>query len=370
MSFSPQRTSIRPQVMEEAAGWLVECQASELQASQRVEFDSWLRASPEHVRAYLELLPLWDSGTRINATAVPDVDTLITWARSADPKVVELTSARIPRTPRSTGTSRWRGTDRQKLMWVATAASILLIAFVGWHYLLSGTYNTGTGEQRSIALADGSLIELDAQSRVRIRYTGSERGIELVEGQALFKVSHDPSRPFIVASGETRIRALGTKFDVYRKKDGVTVTVIEGRVEVSKPADEKPTPAASAGARPRVAAGGAAPAPARAESPVVLVAGQQLAGDSGAAPVEIDPASVTAWRERRLVFSATPLTEVVDEFNRYNQRRLVLQGAGARELRINGVFSTMDSLALVDFLKAQPGVTVVEAGKQVRVTVQ
>ena len=400
MTSSSPKTAIRPQVMEEAAGWLIECQAGEIQAAERAALDAWLRASPEHVRAYLELLPLWDSGTRIDAANVPDIETLIGWARGSDSNVVHLPPARIApaedisEMPDSAGTAPPR-IGRPKLKWMLAAAT-LLFAIAGWHQLVRNTYRTGTGEQRSIALADGSLIELDAQSTVRIRYSDSHRRIELVQGQALFKVSHDANRPFVVDSGETRIRAVGTQFDVYRKKNGAIVTVIEGRVEVSKSGGERRTEAiAVTSPVPREAVPGDSALPGMAAqapdaAPVLLVAGQQLAIDAnpgsnagpdndpdsgpdngpGPGPVEVDLARVTAWTERRLIFSATPLTDVVDEFNRYNERRLVLQGAGVHELRINGVFSSMDSVALLAFLKEQPGVTIVETPRQVRVTVQ
>src|SRR5205823_2531257 len=92
--------------------------------------------------------------------------------------------------------------------------------------------------ERSIALPDGSLIELNARSSVRVRFTSNERAVELFEGQALFRVAKDPARPFIVSSDGKRVRAVGTQFDVYRKKASTTVTVLEGRVTVGRAAAE------------------------------------------------------------------------------------------------------------------------------------
>ncbi len=82
------------------------------------------------------------------------------------------------------------------------------------------TYATGIGEQRSIVLADGSTVDLNSRSKIRIRFSSERRGVELIEGQALFKVAKDHARPFVVDSDGTRVRAVGTQFDVYRKRRG------------------------------------------------------------------------------------------------------------------------------------------------------
>src|SRR5690606_26847429 len=91
------------------------------------------------------------------------------------------------------------------------------------------------GEQRTVTLADGSVIELNARSRIKVRYADRERAIDLLQGQALFRVAKDPTKPFIVASGGTYVRAVGTQFDVYKKSVGTVVTVVEGRVAVTTP---------------------------------------------------------------------------------------------------------------------------------------
>ena len=88
------------------------------------------------------------------------------------------------------------------------------------------------GEQRSIQFEDGSTVDLNSRSKIRVKYSKQERDVELIEGQALFHVAHDTSRPFIVAVGATRVRAVGTQFDVYKKSNGTVVTVVEGRVAV------------------------------------------------------------------------------------------------------------------------------------------
>src|SRR5258708_14766281 len=98
--------------------------------------------------------------------------------------------------------------------------------------LSAPVYITALGEQRSIQFADGSTVELNSRSKISVKYSQQESDVDLLEGQAVFHVAHDVSRPFIVAVGATRVRAVGTQFDVYKKSNGTVVTVVEGRVAV------------------------------------------------------------------------------------------------------------------------------------------
>src|SRR4029077_5426176 len=102
---------------------------------------------------------------------------------------------------------------------LAIAASILLATAALATYILTsgGVYATALGEQRSLALSDGSTVQLDSLSKIRIRYGEHDRPVVLLQGQALFHVAKDTTRPFIVDIGQTRVRAVGTQFDVYRK---------------------------------------------------------------------------------------------------------------------------------------------------------
>src|SRR5205807_1325966 len=96
-------------------------------------------------------------------------------------------------------------------------------------------YATAIGEQRSVVLKDGSMIQLNSRSRVEVRYTDHDRKIALKEGQALFTVARDTQRPFLVSAGDTAVRAVGTQFDVNRLETEIVVTVLEGKVAVESP---------------------------------------------------------------------------------------------------------------------------------------
>lgn len=369
---------INTQILDEAAEWFVAVRDGEVGAVEREEFAGWLCRSPEHVRAYLELTSLWAEAAHVDAGRKVDAQALIARAR-AEGNVVSwedrdarqptsamaaldsrssatVTSDRAERTAATAslqkntaerGASRRFSRRRRPLLFAACAVICIAIS-AGWWQLNRGTtYATGIGEQRSIRLADGSRVELNARSRIRIRFSASERFVELTEGQGLFQVAKDSNRPFVVRSDDARVRAVGTQFDVYRKASGTVVTVLEGRVEVR--ASE--------------------PSPALQIETLELAAGEQavIAGDLIGRTPAANVAAATAWTQQQLVFEAATLAEVADEFNRYNLRQLVIRDARLEAFLISGVFSSADASSLLRFLQEQPGFTVQETAKEIRI---
>lgn len=301
------------QILEEACGWFIDCNEDALDAAETERFNQWLRRSPEHVRAYLEIAAAWESSDRLKG------------ARPVD------TAMRKP----------------ARYFWAAAVAAAVLVA-VGVGFVIRRdsytTATTGIGEQHAIVLEDGSAVELDARSRLQVRFSHAERRVELVYGQALFKVKQDAARPFIVISSGTRVQAVGTQFDVYRKAIGTAVTVVEGRVAVTEV--------------PGV------------QMPVFLSAGEQLVvtPQTIAHAVRIDVASATAWTQRKLVFDETPLSEVVAEFNRYNSRQMIIDDASLADYHIRGKFDAGDPDRLLQFLRDRFGVNVREQGGEIRIS--
>jgi len=184
---------------------------------------------------------------------------------------------------------------------------------------LYADYTTGTGEQRSITLADGSTVFLNAGSALSVDMSANERRLTLYEGQALFTVAKDAARPFIVEALDGQTRALGTVFDIDIKPQQVAVTVIEGTVGVSsriQPAN-RTSNMVVAGANTRI----------RYE-------------DTGniSAPEEVDSDIETAWRRGKLIFNAKPLGEVVTEIERHRGGTIVLASNRLQTLQVTGVF--------------------------------
>jgi transmembrane sensor len=301
--------------------------------------------------AYLQVAATWNEGASLDREGKWAPDALIAQAAADDGNVVSLDT--LDAAPEASGGERPIRRSAAKpgrlRVWALAASVLLAVAGLSaWFVMQRGSYSTAVGEQRSIALADGSTINLNSRSRMRVRYSDRERVVELLQGQALFQVAKNPSRPFIVKSGDTAVRAVGTQFDVYRKHGATVVTVVEGLVAVLPPRVVRE----ASGADFSVAAG---------EQLTILSESVTKAGHANVA-------SATAWVRRQLVFESTPLNEVVEEFNRYNERQLVLRDPGLNTFRIDGVFSSTDPSSLIRFLRSRPGVAVSESGSEIDIT--
>lgn len=408
------KTNLNLPIYEQAADWLIELREGEVDATTRERLDAWFRASPEHIRAYLELSAIWEDGADADLDRTHSTEDLMARARD-NSNVIALNASASDATSASRAlkvpvalppdTSRvgrdWRQRlfrkTRLKPSWAA-ALGVALVVGAGLYLYAQRTPNfeTGIGEQRFEKLVDGSTMELNSRSRVRIRYSSSERDIDLIEGQALFHVAKDPARPFIVHSGSTLVRAVGTQFDVYRKASGTTVTVVEGRVAVLSPIlkveregsqSGSATPPESSMRAPMKGAESLAPentAPPRkpegsmvldaallnAPNAIYLVAGEQItvSAQAQASPTHTDAAVATAWTQHELVFDSTPLIEVAQDFNRYNTRQLIVSDAALRDFHITGVFSSADPASLLKFLRAQRDIVVEETDDGIHVS--
>jgi transmembrane sensor len=396
------------QVYEEASEWLVEFRTGLPDQSTRKRFERWLSTSPEHVRAYLEQSSVWEAISAQQPAERHELDALIERAReSSAGKVVPLAPPQV--LARSAGAgrdSRWSSFLSRRRALLATAATLLLtvLGVSGHFYAARNVYSTAIGEQRSILLSDGSTIDLNARSRVRVRLDKYGRHVDLIEGQALFRVAKDKKRPFIVASNGTRVRAVGTQFDINQRKGGLIVTVVEGTVAVSGPVihandggGPKTNEVSGASVKLPVGAPGspakrlarnsqsssAGSAPARSAisagtGEILLDAGQQLtlsaivptapSAQPQPTPRAVDIESATAWTQRRLIFESTPLEDVTAEFNRNSERALIISGHGLDDFHVSGAFSSTDVQPFLRFLRAQNGVEVIEEPERIIIT--
>lgn len=388
MKIGKPRAEMNPLILGEAAEWLVELNSGDADLEARRRFDAWLRSSPEHIRAYLELVPIWqESGSCLEGGAAA-ANSLIALARK-ELNVVPMDAGAGPQG--QSGRGRSARPDRPA-GWAIAAAASLVLAILGsaaaWYEMARyPMYRTEVGEQRSILLADGSVLELNSLTKVRVEYTPTERDIELVTGQALFEVAKSPGRPFVVFSGPTRVLAVGTQFDVYHDPSRTTVTVLEGKVAVleagqdsrSLKSEAAAAIAQSEGRRPAHSPGSSAVAgsardtgtvPVSGPTPLLLSAGQQATVSAGmvSSPRRVDAALATAWLERRLVFDSTPLPDAVREFNRYNSRKLIIGDPKLERFLVSGVFSSTSPASLLRFLRAQTDLRVQDEGTDVLIT--
>jgi transmembrane sensor len=218
-------------------------------------------------------------------------------------------------------------------MLVAVTAGAALALGIGlWAALpvaSSQDYVTAVGEQREVLLEDGSRVLLNTGTRLHVRLSRDTREIELAQGEAIFRVHHDASRPFYVKAGGSTTRAIGTQFNVMYLDRQVEVTVLEGRVSVS------------------------ATGPSQAPQLATLDVGQSTVfrEATGLAPVGMaDLGRIAAWQKRRVEFDNVPLQQAVNDFNRYSDTQVVLGDAALGRIRISGGFRCGDVEDFADAL--------------------
>lgn len=354
--------TIKPDMTAEAAAWFAEFRAGDVTSATRAAFDEWVRQSPRHIQAYLEVAAGWAELPTADPEGHIDVEALLARAReSCDENVVTLPHA---------GKSRLRLNPRSRVRaWSASVALIsVLSAALAWVWIYPAeTYSTGIGEQRTLVLADGSTIVMDALTTVRVRFTKTARDVYLVKGQAYFQDTYDPGRPFVVRSDDATIRALGTQFDVQSQQDHLIVTVVAGKVAVAAPSQVSgPSAWLSAIIDDHLSLHH------QGVSPVFVPAGEQvnLSAQLIGQPQRVDVSAATDWMQKRIILENTPLEKVAAQFNLYSSHHLVIVGPVLRSLRVSGVYSAADSASLIDFLRAQPALLVTEKGDEIRVSLR
>jgi len=389
--MSQERTiGLNHQISEEAAQWLVEFRTGDVSTGVRKEFDAWVRASPEHLRAFIEMAVLWRESGALDPQRRFDVEELIERDRR-DGKLVELTPGLAP-SEGAAPLSR-RGRDvvplhsirerqqaaKQPVGWLsragklAIAASLLVALAAGalrlQQILPVRTYSTDVGERRSVQLPDGSTVMLDSRSSLRVDFTAAARQVELVHGQALFSVVHDSHRPFLVRAGATVIRDVGTQFDVKQRPDDTVVTVVEGRVAVLARATATPAGGAGRlrGALPAGIPQSADRSSAYRDAPVLVSAGEQLAilpGSFSPQLIHVSVGSVVAWTRDQVVLESATLAQAAREFNSYSNRKIVAEDRGTPLLRLSGVFVTNPDF-LLRYLRERPDIAITENDSEI-----
>jgi transmembrane sensor len=334
---------VRTLIARQAADWFLAHRDGSLGTSERQAFEEWLLASPVHVEEYL--------GVALIAQALPTaaddpenpLDAILERAETVDEAEVRPIRANISE-PHAIPERRpvWN-------RWQFAVAAVLAVVIGGslwWtaNHPAPQRYTTGHGEQKTWRLDDNSVLRLNTDTAVTVRYRPAERLIEIDRGQAFFEVAHEPTRRFRVIAGTTNIVAVGTQFDVYRDRVATVVTVVEGRVAVASDSTLRRQLHVNAGEQVRVIAG--------------------MLPDH-ATPV--DAQRGTAWLRRQIAFDQEPLAAVAAEFNRYGVVPIEIEGPSLRSLVISGVFAADDTETFLAFLRTLDGVTVETTSTRIRV---
>jgi len=317
----------RRRASEEAAEWWVSLDAKNLSHAEREAFVDWLRESAVHVAEMLRVAHVHGALDQFREWAF-----IATEGAATGAEVVVLPTRVAPTAMRS------------KRVWFgALAASIAAIAIAATWFLVISTGQTivtERGERRQVALADGSVVQVDPETRLRIEYDETTRRVYLDRGRALFHVAKNPRRPFLVQADDTVVRAVGTAFGVERQNEGVVVTVAEGKVAVT---EVLPSPLVAFTSKPTT------PRPA-----LALTAGQQVTvPPSGPSPSvkKVDSGRELAWAEGRLVFDNDTVASVIEQFNRYNRVQLHVTDETLASRPVSGVFDAADPESFIAFIQ-------------------
>ncbi|MDB6088405.1 MAG: hypothetical protein JWN85_1189 [Gammaproteobacteria bacterium] len=318
-------TGSRPQrfgstAAEEAGAWDARLRAPDCSDDDRARFAVWRDADPVHQAAFEHLQTLVASlrGGRGRADA-----------RSLRDEALRAVRARGRR-------KRLRDTVAASVVAVAICVALWTTSTADWLQpplndlvaRLTGTksYATGVGQRSTFVLEDGSSLELNAESRIKVKFSETRRDVELTQGQALFSVAKNPQRPFIVHARNRDIVAVGTQFDVRLDSGSVQVTLIEGKVRVQQSRTDAPQSPGSLASSPDT-------------GELYLTPGKQLIAKPLASTVrDIDVARVTGWRDGHIFLEDLSLEDAVAEMNKYSATQIKVIDPALAGLRVNGMF--------------------------------
>jgi transmembrane sensor len=298
-----------------ASHWFARIRSGEIGEHDDKVFIDWLETSPANTRSYDDQELAWSLALELEEH--PQIARLVEETRSA--------AARRPG-------NRLLPFARPRLI---AAASTLLLAFAGGALFLmnrtwTAEYVTNAGEQRIVPLEDGSTVTLNTVTQVRVRFSRKGRSVELMKGEALFSVHPDVSRPFSVLAQGGVTTAVGTEFAVDAHGAAAEVSVLEGTVTVR-----------SLGSSPDLAG-------------TRVGAGQAVDYQASGILGEIHSANterIRAWQANRILFSDKPLSDAIEEYNRYTAKRIVLAAPELKDRRVHGIFRIGDEDAFVHALE-------------------
>ncbi len=322
----------------EAAEWLVLLEEDNVSAADRVAFLAWRGASARHRDAFERLVALWG--------AFDEAKVLADYAVSEENKELLAKDAAQARF----------GIFGRRSVLTGMAASVAVLGAVGASIVISGkfadpyphSFETAIGEQQTIDLPDGSIIELNTNSLVEYAYLKDSRDIRLLRGEAYFKVASDKDRPFTVKTPGGRVVAVGTAFTV-RLNTGseLDVVVSEGRV-IFVPEDA----ASAQSAAPQEIT-------AMAQTATAVSAGQSAVIREDVESVDlIEPDALArklSWRQGVLAFSGDPLSEVIADVGRYTDIAIEIDDQTLRDLPVSGFFKIGEVDEMFEALEIMAG---------------
>lgn len=317
--------STKDDINDEACLWISRIDRG-LTDHERHALIQWTRESRLHEEALLEMAALWDDMSVLN-----ELSGLFPFRQKTH-------SQRVDRA-RQVG---WK--VAASMLFAMVLGAVLFTSpfepsnqLVADHEVVTEELaSTSLGQQKNITLSDGSVVHLNTDSAVAIRYSSSQRLITLLQGEAHFDVSHDPERPFIVAAGQNSVTAIGTAFNIELVDDqAFELVVTEGKVLVQDThAEDADKVELLTGKRSIVDQG------------VIMFSGEKALVDG----VIADKARITralidkdlAWQQGMIIFQGEPLSVVLEEIARYTQIEFTLLQAELSDEKVAGYFKVGD----------------------------
>lgn len=310
----------------QAAEWAVRKCSGELSPEDELAFEAWLAGDARSLGAYCRVEAALFRIERAGGVAKPTL--------SSVPHKESI-----------------RFTRRNAFLAGGAAASILTGVFgVGlWRHQQGARFSTRIGEVQEVPLDDGSIVTLNTNSEVAVKYTKELRQIHLLRGEALFDVAKNKKRPFIVLAGDTQVRAVGTSFSVSMlPQRPIQVLVREGVVEL------KPASSVARAVPVRVSANMRA-----LSSPSDRIIAASLPQEN----VKRD----LVWQYGQIAFDNETLSDAADEFARYNEVRIVVDPAVGNRT-ITGLFAATDPIGFAKLAAAALALHLRVDGREVRLS--
>jgi len=315
------RDEIPDEISDAAQDWFLRLRDPDVPLADRVRFEAWHDCDPRHAAAWREVQAMWSEIGDLGPAFAP----------RGHPASAAASVAR----------RRWLPGWRWGAAIAGFAAACLLVFVVGPSMVhlparLLADHSTAIGEQRTIALPDGSMAYLNTDTAIDISFSDRRRVVKLLHGEALFEVTKDETRPFDVLALDGKATAVGTAFAVAIADERAIVTVTEGIVRVTSPDGSF-------------------------DGASTLLAGQQISYRRGGTPGAVrtlDAEAATAWRQGTIAIRNLPLAAALAEIGRYRPGRIVLLGNGARYAPVTARLSLSDVDGGIDALAATHGLTV------------
>jgi len=301
-----------------AADWVVREDRAALTGAEQAELDAWLAADERRQGAYIRAQAAWSMMNRGRAMAA------------------EAPPAR-----------RWPVVTRREALAASLIGAAALSGALAVSHIGEQTYRTARGEIRRVPLGDGSSAAINTASRIEVAMTDDRRLVKLAEGEAWFDVSRDRARPFVVEARDVRLRATDGAFSVHRIGKGAEIIVAKGTVECWTTADPSRILRLPAGTKMLVS--NALPS----------------------VPQALPPSTVgrlLAWREGMVGLDGETLAQAAAEFNRYNDRRIVIDDPALGRERLVGYFRANDPDSFVKAAAQTLGAQVEAANGELHLT--